>query len=251
MPPEEESGSPFAVALQASRAALRGHLPSRYACWWHAEYQARLEPSLRPGITILDVGAGRNPSIPPNDRPQNSKYIGLDLSQSELEKAPTGWYDHSVAADVTEHVPALENTCDLAVSYFVLEHVADLSRAFDNIRSYLVPGGRLVTIFSGAFSFFGLANRIMPQAVSSLVLRKVLRRPVESVFPAHYDRCWANAIERSLSRWTVVEVYPLWYGAPYLQFSRTLQSIYVGYEEWARVSNHRNLAPYYMVSATR
>lgn len=247
----DDSPSPFAAAMRASRVAVGGSLPGRYLSWWHADYHARLEPSLRPGVTILDVGAGRNPSIPPDMRPPNSRYIGLDLSRSELDLAPTGWYDDSVAADVTEHVPALENSCDLAVSYFVLEHVADLSRTFDNIHSYLVPGGRLVTIFSGAFSFFGLANRILPQGVSSLALRKLLKRPTESVFPAHYNRCWASAIERSLEGWSAVEVYPLWYGATYLTFSRALQSIYVGYEEWARLAGHRNLAPYYLVSAAR
>lgn len=249
--PPKTPESAFTTALRATRAAAQGELPSRYASWWHAQYNEHLQPSLRAGITILDVGAGRNPSIPPDRRPPDSRYIGLDLSQSELDQAPAGWYDDSVAADVTDHIAALEDSCDLAVSYFVLEHVADLPRAFDNIQSYLVPGGRMVTLFAGTFSPFGLANRLMPHAMSAFVLRTLLNRPTESVFPAHYDRCWATAIERCLTSWSTAEVLPLWYGAPYLAFSRPLQAVYIGYEEWARVADHRNLAPYYLVSATR
>ncbi len=249
--PMHTTESAVNVALRATRAAAHGELPGRYEAWWHALYNDHLEPSMRPDITILDVGAGRTPSIPPERRPPRSRYIGLDLSQSELDHAPEGWYDDSVAADVTEHMSILEGSCDLAVSYFVLEHVADLPRAFDNIHSYLVPGGRMVTIFAGTFSPFGLANRLMPHAVSSFILRSLLQRPTESVFPAHYDRCWATAIEKSLKSWSAAEVLPLWYGAPYLAFSRILQALYVGYEEWARVADHPNLAPYYLVSATR
>ena len=83
-------GSPSAVtvAVRSYRAAARGELPSRYASWWHKEYDDQLQRSFREGITILDVGAGRNPSIPPEHRPRNSRYIGLDLSQSELYQSP-------------------------------------------------------------------------------------------------------------------------------------------------------------------
>jgi SAM-dependent methyltransferase len=243
--------SPLRTGLRASRAAIRGQLPGRYSQWWHQEYADQLQPGLRPGVTILDVGAGRNPSIPPDNRPQDCRYIGLDISRSELELSPEGWYDEYVAADVTDHVPALEGRCDLAVSYFVLEHVRSLPAAFDNIRSYLVPGGRLVVIFSGAWSVFGLANRVLPHAVSGFLLRTLLHRPTESVFPAHYNRCWASAIERCFTGWTAADVFPMWYGATYFAFARPLQAAYVGYEEWARVAGHRNLAPYYMVSAVR
>ncbi|HEX8769911.1 MAG TPA: hypothetical protein VF711_03995, partial [Acidimicrobiales bacterium] len=100
----DNPSSPLGAALRASRVAVGGQLPSRYATWWHAQYHEQLQPSLRPGVTILDVGAGRNPSIPPADRPPKCRYIGLDLSRSELDMSPSGWYDDSVAADVTEHV---------------------------------------------------------------------------------------------------------------------------------------------------
>ena len=239
------------AALRGFRSAIGGQLPSRYSNWWHKEYHDRLEPSLREGITVLDVGSGRSPTIPPDQRPPNTRYIGLDLSSAELDASPEGWYDDSIVADVVERIPHLEGTCDLAVSYFVLEHVADLPRAFDNLHAYLVPDGRLVVIFSGAFSVFGLANRVMPRAVSSFVLRTLLHRPTESVFPAYYDHCWASALDRCFSKWSSVEIVPLWFGAPYFTFSRALESIYVAYEEWARAAGHRNLAPYYLVSATR
>ncbi len=142
--PGHNTGGTATVVSQVWRASTgtaRGQLPGRYDEWWHPEYFARVEACFRPGISILDIGAGRSPTIPPGDRPIGCRYVGLDLSQAELEKAPAGGYDQTIAADATRRIPSIEASFDLVLSYLVLEHVADLPKALDNIRSYLVPNG--------------------------------------------------------------------------------------------------------------
>lgn len=54
-----------------------------------------------------------------------------------------------------------------------------------------------------------------------------------------------------LRDWAAVEILPAWGGAVYFRFSRSLQSVYLAYEEWARIGAHRNLATHYLVAATR
>jgi len=145
----------------------------------------------------------------------------------------------------------MQDRFDLIVSFQVLEHVRPLDDAIENIRRYLRPGGRFVTQLSGSLSVFGLLNRLLPTNVAVWTLKTLLGRPPDTVFPAHYHHCWASALERMLEPWSRAEVIPIWYGAPYFSFSKALQASYVGYEEWMRSADHRNLASHYVIDAHR
>jgi SAM-dependent methyltransferase len=206
---------------------------------------------LRPGIQILDVGAGRTPTISVADRPHATRYVGLDLTEAELRLAPAGSYDHTVTADVTDFQPGLENAFDLIVCFQVLEHVRPLGAAFENMRRYLRPGGCLVAQFSGTFSVFGLANRIVPQWAIQKLVDRILPGHSYVTFPAYYDKCWQNAIERLLDRWSQSEIDPYYAGLGYFQKLAPLRAGYLAWEEWAMAHNWANLAPYYVVDAVR
>lgn len=231
--------------------ALRGRLPDRYGPDWGDEFSRRAYRALAPGLSILDVGSGRLPTVSVGRRPAGCRYVGLDISRAELQRAPGGSYDALVVADVIEPLSALVEGFDLVLSFQVLEHVKPLDQAMENLRVYLRPGGRLVAQLSGTFSLFGLANQLIPQPAATWLLRRLLRRDPETVFPAHYHHCWYSALERMLEPWTAAEIVPYWMGAGYLGFSRPLQAGYLVYEEWVRLADYRNLAAYYVVDAMR
>lgn len=237
-------------ALRAAREALLGRLPSRYN-EGQSEFAARLSEALTSGLRILDAGSGRRPAIPVHGRPAGCYYVGLDLSMSELRQAPQGSYDEMIAGDITQRIERLEGCFDLIVCFQVLEHVKPLDTAFENLRCYLAPGGRLITQLSGAFSIFGLANRLLPNRPAVWMLTNLVGRAPESVFPAHYHCCWNDALERILTSWSIKEVLPVWRGADYFTFLRPLMGFYVGYEEWTRLKGHKNLASHYVVDASR
>lgn len=244
------SGSALGLAASAAAATLRGRLPSRYAEEWRAPYDARVAAYLSEGARMLDVGAGWKPSVAPSDRPADCWYVGLDVSRVELERAPSGSYSDVVASDIcSERVQNLQGSFDLVLSCQVLEHVRRLQPAIDNLRFYLRPGGRFLAFFSGTFSAFGLVNRVLPHRISQWLMRSLLSRPADTMFPAYYDRCWASALERVFDDWSEVEITPRWFGAPYFAWSRPFQAIYVGYEEWASRRSFANVAPYYLVDA--
>jgi len=224
-------------------------LPARYAESGLNVFYDRIQPSLVPGVTILDVGSGRRPSIPLEQRPAGCRYVGLDLSLAELQRAPAGSYDEMHVADVIERVPELEGRFDLVVSWQVLEHVKPLAVAIENLRAYLRPGGRLVVQMSGAYSAFGLLNRLVPQRLGVWALQRLLNRDPETVFPAYYDGCTYHALTRMFRRWHGAEILPLYRGAGYFRFLRPVQSGYVAYEEWALRGRHHNLATHYLVAA--
>ena len=237
--------------MHGASATARGRLPARYARPWREEFDARMLPALRPGTTILDVGSGCRPTLDRAQLPSGCTYVGLDLSEEELRKAPAGSYDELVTADATHALPHLRERFDLVLSYQVLEHVKPLERAFANFHSYLRPGGWLVTEFSGTFSLFGMVNRALPHRLSKLLLPRLFDRPAASIFPAHYHRCYQSALEDILRSWSSYEITPRYRGAGYFAFLRPVQAGYIAYEEWVRLSGHRNLAPYYIVSAQK
>lgn len=240
------------AVVKAVRTARAGQLPSRYSQPYGATFDARVRQALAPGLRILDVGAGRHPTVPLEDRPEGCRYVGLDVSPRELDKAGPRAYDEAIVADVSEWVQGLAGRFDLVLSWQVMEHVKPLDVAFENLRSYLRPGGRLIAQMSGTFSVFGLANQLLPHRVGMWVLTRLVGKDPEEVFPAHYHRCWASALQRILAGWGKGEVIPLYVGAmPYFRFSNLLRALYIGYEEWTFLGDRANVASYYVVDAMR
>jgi SAM-dependent methyltransferase len=234
------------------RDAWAGRLPARYdEPRTRVPLERAVRAQLHSGQRVLDVGSGARPFLAPDQRPPGVHYAGLDVSAAELVKAPPGSYDSTMVSDIVVPDPALRERYDLIVSNQVFEHVKPLSRALENMREYLVPGGTMVTKFSGAFSVFALANRVVPHRVAVWALHRFLGDDPERVFPAHYDQCWDSALRRLLAPWESVRIEPLYMGAEYLSFLRPAQALYIGAEEWWARRDMRNLAAYYVVTATR
>jgi len=239
------------MAGAPSPSVVTRGLPDRYAERWRAPFEERLSSELRPGVRILDVGSGRRPTLPIDERPSGCFYAGLDISESEMLRAPAGSYDEYYVSDVTKRVEAFKGQFDVVISWQVLEHVKPLEDAFENIHYYLKPGGRMITQFSGTFSIFGLINQVVPSSLTPWALKHLTKRDPETVFPAYYHHCWASAIKRALKDWSDVEVIGRYNAASYWRFAKPLQKVYLQYEDWALRTGRDNLATHYLVDARK
>lgn len=240
--------TPLRQAATAAREALRGRLPPRYADYaktWRSGFKALAAPALAPGAVVLDVGAGRRPVFPTQQRPDGLTYVGMDLNRSELLAAPDGSYDDGIACDVTETVPRLENQIDLIISRAVFEHVHSVPAALGNLYSYLKPGGLAVISLSGRYSAFGILNMLLPHRIGVKLVARVMRRDPQTIFPAFYDHCYHSALVSLLADWSSVEITRQWAGAAYFRSFRPVLAAYVMYEEWALSSGRHDLATHY------
>jgi SAM-dependent methyltransferase len=235
----------------AVREMLKGRYPVRYDDFWEGPLRGLLADALEPGARILDVGSGVEPTIHPDERPEGTHYVGLDVSQAELDAAPAGSYDESMVADLTTFDPALEESFDVIVSFQVLEHVKPLDVAIENMRRYLKPGGTMVHKFSGGRSLFARLHRMVPFRLAVWIETTLRSREAESMFPTHYDRCNYTDLERMTASFSKVTIVPQYTGAMYLKFLRPLQALYLAYEERIARRDRRDLAVYYLLSATR
>lgn len=228
-------------------------LPARYHGRWQQPFEASIAAQLRDDMTILDIGAGRHPTIAASDRLPGTRYIGLDISADELHAAGADAYDEVHAVDATCRIPGLVGRVDLAVSWQVFEHVKPLDSAIDNIHEYLCEGGALISFFSGKWSAFGVVNQLIPNAIGLPLVERIMRRRQvnEPVFPAFYHRCSARGLRKITTGWRAAELMPLYCGATYFNFSPALTRLYLRYEELVRARGAENLATHYLLVAYR
>lgn len=229
----------------------RGELPLRYAEPWGKVFFESLQPALRPGVTILDVGAGRSPILPRSHRPSETVYVGLDVAAGELSAAGPEAYDEVIVGDITDQQPGLEGRFDLIVSWQVLEHVSDARRALTNMHAYLKPGGRMVSQLSGRFAAFALLARMIPYSVSRRLMSSLIdSEPVEK-FPTRYNGCDAKSLRAALSAWSEHGIIPRFKGGSYFRFWPPLERVYLAYESWAQRSGRVELATHYVIWAVK
>lgn len=225
-------------------------LPERYPDFLRSFGEA-VQRLLHPGVSILDVGGGRTPTIPPELRPADCSYVGLDVAAEELRSAPPGSYDELLFDDITIRNPELAERFDVVVSWQVLEHVRDLPSAIRNIHDYLRPGGALVAELSGRFSVFALLNQLLPRRAGVWAMDRLLDRSPDTVFRAHYHRCWHSALRQLGRGWSQFDITPQYVAAVYFNFSPLLRNLYLSYENRLANSNYHNLATHYLIEAVR
>lgn len=227
-------------------------LPSRYREPWDYEFAALVDRALTFGVVVLDMGAGASPTIPPQRRPPGCEYIGMDISEAELLRAPAGSYSRTLEANVSQPTALPGLQVDVIVSWQVLEHVGSMKTALANMHEWLAPGGQLIALFSGARAFFALAAKLMPHPARSRLLVRGTGVAAEDKFPTRYDACTRSQLHQLLEgQWSAYEVSPRYRGATYLASAPWLMRAYLRYENQAASRRWADLATHYVLHARK
>ena len=221
-------------------------LPARYQVPWRSAFVARALDHCRPGMTIVDLGGGDSPTLPPGVRPASTTYIGLDPDAGDLGR---GHYDRRIVAGASDWQPDLAGTVDLIVAWNVLEHVPDMTSAMACLHAYLKPGGVFLARCAGRWAVFAIASRMIPHGLRLQMLSRLIDEPAEDHFPTCYDGCTFRDFDRCFHEWSEHEITPLYRGGGYFAFSRPLQRAYLAYEAW--VMGAPQLATHYDIRAVR
>jgi SAM-dependent methyltransferase len=139
---------------------------------------------------VCEIGGGANPALPLSfARERGIDYAILDISPAELDKAPAGY--RKVAADICGHELPLTERFDFMFSKMLAEHVRSGQAFHQNVYRLLAPGGLAFHFFPTLYAPAFIANRLLPESVSSVALRAFAPRDVyqHAKFPARYSWC--------------------------------------------------------------
>ncbi len=144
---------------------------------------------------VMEIGGGRWPLFYTEEILSGDiRYISNDISRDELALAPshveTACFDIGQKAKI--EYEELYGQIDLMFSKMVFEHVADTRQAYKNIYLLLSQGGVCLNFHPVLYSPPFVINRIMPETMSSRLLRTFFpHRHWQDVpkHPARYDHC--------------------------------------------------------------
>jgi SAM-dependent methyltransferase len=211
------------------------------------------EMNRRPGVRIVDVGAGKRcPYAEYRDAAMQPHIIGVDVSEAELRQNRD--VDEYRVADATGRLPFADGEADLLLSLNTLEHISPMAAFADEGLRVLKPGGLFIHLFSSRWAPFAILNRLLPHSVARRILYFLYAESQEgSGFRAYYDQCTAGAIRRLLTAhgFEVELVEVSYYQSPYFRFFVSFYLISAGYELLIRALGLSNLAAQLLVVARK
>jgi len=135
---------------------------------------------------VCEVGGGANPLLPLDYlRARNIEYTILDVSQEELDKAPSDY--RKVVADICDSNIRGLGKFDLVFTKMLAEHVQDGGAFHHNVYGMLSPGGLAFHFFPTLFTPPLIFNWLLPEWITRRLLQVFVPRDQtkHGKFPAY------------------------------------------------------------------
>ncbi len=182
------------------------------------------------GTIVVDVGGGKSPFLSlEKKREFQVKVTGIDISEEELNQAPSGAYDSIVCADIGK----VKGTgdADIVICQAVLEHVMDTEAGIKAIASCLKPGGTALIFVPSRNALYARLNLLLPEEFKKKLLYWVYPNSRRNQgFTSYYDRCTPkqfNAMTKAAGLEVIEARY--YFISSYFSF---LFPIYVAWRLW-------------------
>jgi SAM-dependent methyltransferase len=171
------------------------------------QLEAIVRSHITPESRVLDLGCGRGGVVELFWR-QVEVAAGLDPDSPSLteHRAP----GMPVIRGVGERLPFVDESFDLIVCVWVLEHLREPKTTFDEVRRVLRPGGHFVFVTPNLRNPVTLMNRLgksLP-GLQRRVVPRLYGRQEADTFPVRYRANTVGAI-RGLAAGSGLEVYDL------------------------------------------
>ena len=142
-------------------------------------------------IQILEAGCGRKWKIPLDGIAYRLTGVDLDPEALRARVETVGDLDEAVLGDLhTARLP--EDSFDVVVCSYVLEHVTDPEAVLRNFQTWLKPGGIMILRVPDRDSVYGFLARMTPHWLHVAVYRYILGsphagKPGYAPYPTVYD----------------------------------------------------------------
>src|SRR5579864_4455563 len=95
----------FTQSQQCLSKAFDRLLPTEYQIDGNRDFIDKwIDPYLRDGSVVYDIGGGKNPVVSLEQKQRRGLcVVGLDIDGNELAASPSGVYDKTICADITQY----------------------------------------------------------------------------------------------------------------------------------------------------
>lgn len=155
---------------------------------------------------ILELGGVSRPVL---HKSNQYYYIGIDIDSKFVHD---DFYDNFYCQSVEEELPV---KADLIFSKYLMEHVKDVKRSYENQLSALNNGGKIIHLYPLGYHPFSLLNKMIGNRMARFLI-PIIRPGVESVtgYPAFYSLGNAHRLESFFGNKDGLKVeYKYFYGA--------------------------------------
>lgn len=168
----------------ARQNALRAQYQSKHPDWRPATfvYEQAIRCCLASGMRVLDLGCGRGGVL--EQLGETVTYpVGLDPDFGSLR----GHRAHRLprAVGLASALPFAAQSFDLVLCSWVLEHIAEPTRAFREVQRVLKPGGYFIFLSPNAANPLAVLIRLLRPLQEALVTRLYARQETDT-FPPVY-----------------------------------------------------------------
>jgi SAM-dependent methyltransferase len=242
--------------VNSGRAPIDRWYPERrFGGFTHVDgtvaFYTRVNSLLLPTSVVLDLGCGRGAaSEDPVTwrrelqlfRDKCARVLGADVDPSASSNPNIDEF-HLIEAG---RVPLPDESVDVCVADFVVEHVEDVDVFFAESARVLKPGGYLCIRTPNVWSYMGVASRLVPTRLHSRVLGRVqAERKEEDIFPTVYRCNSVGKLRAALTRHGLEAVVQTQEPEPaYLSFSGVLYALGVFHQRHAPRAFRRMLVAY-------
>ena len=137
---------------------------------------------LRPGDTLLDLGAGAGIVSQMNFRGLVGRVCGIDQDPRILSQ--NRYLDEALSGNA-EAIPFPSNTFDIVIANNVMEHLCDPHAVYREVFRVLKPGGQFVFKTPNIWHYMPLISRLTPLWFHQYINR-LRGRGTEDTFPTKY-----------------------------------------------------------------
>jgi SAM-dependent methyltransferase len=143
---------------------------------------------------ILDVGCGHGDFLKPIYDKTIHSY-GVDPDKKALDKNS---FIKNKTVGTVEKLPFESNFFDLVVTAWVLEHLKDPQKAFQEIFRVLKPGGKVVFLTPNAWNYNIWIIRLIPEKFHDFFTRKFYDRQEHDTYSKQYKINSVKKISKTL-----------------------------------------------------
>lgn len=175
----------------------RFYNPSRGWIDGTSEFHAMCAVHIRPGSTILEIGAG-----PPNPTSRFLSSLGR-LSGVDIDPAVRSNDALTEARVLETHAyPFADASFDACVSNYVLEHIEDPVVHLAEVARVLRPGGAYLFRTPNRYHYVSLVSRLTPHWVHEAIANRLrnLAEDAQDPYPTHYRLNSRGAIRRAAAQ---------------------------------------------------